>query len=84
MQVVADGTDSNSTNVALGYAQGLAAAYSQELATRHLGLAGAPAPPIEARIRVWFNARLESRVHIVISPSAGKQNIEKAVNRRIT
>lgn len=26
-------------------------------------------------------SRLESRVHIVISPSAGKQNIEKAVNR---
>ncbi|HNU07058.1 MAG TPA: cell division protein FtsA, partial [Pyrinomonadaceae bacterium] len=26
-------------------------------------------------------ARLESRVHVVISPSAGKQNIEKAVNR---
>jgi cell division protein FtsA len=26
-------------------------------------------------------SRLESRVHIIISPSAGKQNIEKAVNR---
>ncbi len=26
-------------------------------------------------------ARLESRVHVIISPSAGKQNIEKAVNR---
>ncbi len=26
-------------------------------------------------------SRLESRVHIVISPSAGKQNIEKAINR---
>jgi cell division protein FtsA len=26
-------------------------------------------------------ARLESRVHVVISPSAGRQNLEKAVNR---
>jgi cell division protein FtsA len=26
-------------------------------------------------------SRLESRVHIIISPSAGKQNIEKAINR---
>lgn len=65
VQVVADGTDSNSTNVALGYAQGLVAAYSQELATKQRGLAATPPPLIEARIRVWFNPRLESRVFMI-------------------
>ena len=63
VQVIADGTDSNSTNVALGYASNLVAAYNQELAERRAASEGrtlAPAP-IEARIRVWFNPELESR-----------------------
>jgi len=55
VQVVADGSDANSTNVALGYATNLVAGYSQQLARR-------PASPgIEPRVRVWFNAQLESR-----------------------
>jgi ABC-2 type transport system permease protein len=63
VQVVADGTDSNSTNVALGYAGNLVAAYNEELMTRRVAAAGGEAPfrPIEARIRVWFNPELESR-----------------------
>jgi ABC-2 type transport system permease protein len=62
VQVVADGTDSNSTNVALGYATGLIGAYAQELA----GTADEPAQGgIDARIRVWFNPQLESR-HFMI------------------
>ena len=31
VQIVADGTDANSTNIALGYATNLVAAYAQEL-----------------------------------------------------
>ena len=63
VQVVADGTDSNSTTVALGYAGSLVAAYNEELLTRRAAAAGVavPARPIEARIRVWFNPELESR-----------------------
>ena len=63
VQVVADGTDSNSTNVALGYAAGLVAAYNQELAGQRAAAEGRTlsVPPIEARIRVWFNPELESR-----------------------
>ena len=64
-QVVADGSDSNSTNVALGYAQGLVASYSRDLLVQQRGLAKAPAPPIDARIRVWFNPQLESRVFMI-------------------
>ena len=58
VQVVADGTDSNSTTVALGYATSLIGGYAQELAAARTPAA---VPPIDARIRVWFNPRLESR-----------------------
>lgn len=65
VQVIADGTDSNSTGVALGYARSVVAAFSAEK-TRQLNpaLAGRAAP-IEADIRVWFNPRLESRDFMV-------------------
>jgi ABC-2 type transport system permease protein len=59
LQVVADGTDSNSTTVALGYATSLIAGYGQELVAGRS--AGPVAPAIDARVRVWFNPRLESR-----------------------
>lgn len=65
IQLIADGTDSNSTTVALGYAQNLVAAYAQEIAARQRGLAAPPPPAIEARIRVWFNPRLESREFMI-------------------
>jgi ABC-2 type transport system permease protein len=63
VQVIADGTDSNSTNVAMGYAANLVASYNEELAGKRLVSAGqdVPARAIEARIRVWFNPQLESR-----------------------
>ncbi len=57
LQVVADGTDSNSTNVAMGYARALVAGYAQELAPG----SRAPVPPVSVEMRVWFNPRLESR-----------------------
>jgi ABC-2 type transport system permease protein len=60
IQIVADGTDSNSTGVAMGYAQTLIGGYVQDLAA-----AAAPGVPVsglvQPEIRVWFNSRLESR-----------------------
>ncbi len=58
LQVVADGTDANSTNVAMGYARALITGYAQELAA---GTQGRVVPPVSVEIRVWFNPRLESR-----------------------
>jgi ABC-2 type transport system permease protein len=60
VQVVADGSDANSTNVALGYATNLIAAYSQEISARRVP-PGVTRGGIEPRVRVWFNPRLESR-----------------------
>ena len=63
VQVVADGTDANSTNVALGYAGRLVSGYARELAAR--SGAGAAEPLIGADVRVWFNPQLESRHFMV-------------------
>jgi ABC-2 type transport system permease protein len=67
VQVIADGSDSNSTTVALGYATSLVGAYAQELVEAGLTTGAAPtgAPGIDAQIRVWFNPQLESR-HFMI------------------
>jgi drug efflux transport system permease protein len=67
VQVVADGTDSNSTTVALGYAMNLIAGYAEELAIgwRDAATTVAGQGGIDARIRVWFNPQLESR-HFMI------------------
>src|SRR5262245_65665573 len=76
LQLVADGSDASSINVALGYANNLLAGYGLEVA-RGAGRAGGAGEAgraggqstegtegtagIEARVRVWFNPRLESR-----------------------
>jgi ABC-2 type transport system permease protein len=79
VQVIADGTDSNSTTKALGYATALIGTYAREIAesrgpadagpyeTAHEG-AGFNRPAtggIDARIRVWFNPQLESRYFMI-------------------
>jgi ABC-2 type transport system permease protein len=59
IQVVADGTDANSTNVALGYARALVVGYARELSA---SAGGQIVPPlVSADVRVWFNPGLESR-----------------------
>jgi ABC-2 type transport system permease protein len=69
VQVVADGSDSNSTTVALGYATALIGEYAAELAsppspTASTGQTPAPAA-IDLRVRVWFNPQLESRFFMI-------------------
>lgn len=58
LQLVADGSDSNSTNAALAYARALVAGYGQELMAARLPDLR---PLVNAEIRVWFNPELESR-----------------------
>lgn len=68
LQLVADGTDANSTTVALGYATGLLGGYAQELVERAAADAGGAATRgggIDARVRVWFNPQLESRFFMI-------------------
>ena len=59
LQVIADGSDSNSTTVALGYATALVGEFNaaQSSPTQAGG--------IDLRIRVWFNSQLESRYFMI-------------------
>ncbi len=61
VQVVADGTDSNSTIVALSYTLNLITGYSQELMAATGSTGAIAASLVSPAIRIWFNPRLESR-----------------------
>lgn len=66
VQLILDGSDSNTANIALGYAQSLVAAYGAEVRSTARDRLGAPkVTGIEARIRVIFNSDLVSRNYIV-------------------
>jgi ABC-2 type transport system permease protein len=65
VQVIADGTDSNSTTKALGYATALIGGYAREVAEARQTPGPASAGGIDARIRVWFNPQLESRYFMI-------------------
>ena len=67
IQILIDGTDSNTANIVLGYAQSIARQYTQEktfLKVEQMGQRR-PDPPIEGRARVWFNEDLESKNYFI-------------------
>jgi ABC-2 type transport system permease protein len=57
VQLLVDGADANTATIALGYADAIAASAGAALAPR----GGAPAPPVRAHARVWYNPELRSR-----------------------
>jgi ABC-2 type transport system permease protein len=66
LQILADGSDASSTNIAMGYATNLVTGYTQELVEQRLRASSLPPQEgggsgIEPRVRVWFNPTLESR-----------------------
>jgi ABC-2 type transport system permease protein len=67
VQVLLDGSDSNTASIALSYVESLVQNYA--LQVRSAGQerrAGLPlTPPVEARLRVWYNSPLESSNYIV-------------------
>ena len=67
VQCIADGTDSNTATLALGYAESLVNTYNQNLALNLIQRAGLtpPSMPIEPNPRVWFNEDLESKNNII-------------------
>jgi ABC-2 type transport system permease protein len=69
VQILLDGSDSNTASIALGYAEGVTQAYSLELRSqmqnRRAGGGGATAPPVQAQTRVWYNSSLESKNYVV-------------------
>lgn len=61
VQLIADGSDSNTAAIAIGYARAVATGFNERI----LLAAGGGVPPLDVRIRVWFNPGLESRNYII-------------------
>ncbi|TAK16425.1 MAG: ABC transporter permease [Acidobacteria bacterium] len=61
VQLLADGSDANSSGLALAYASSLVGQFNQ----RRAADAGVVGVPLDGRVRVWFNPQLESRDFMV-------------------
>ena len=64
IQILADGTDANSSGVALTYASGLIGEFASALQAERLARTAASGG-IEGRVRVWFNPELVSKDFMV-------------------
>lgn len=67
VQIIVDGSDSNTATIALGYAGAVVQGYSADVTLDYLRLRGVTdvRQPLELRSRVWFNEDLESKNFIV-------------------
>jgi ABC-2 type transport system permease protein len=67
VQLILDGSDSNTATIAIGYADVVAQSYSQDVAIREIQRIGGKAlqPPLDMQPRVWFNADMESKNYII-------------------
>jgi len=67
VQLILDGSDSNTATIALGYAEALVEGFAQEVVLEHVRRVGASLPPgpLDVRLRVWFNEELESKNYII-------------------
>jgi ABC-2 type transport system permease protein len=67
VQILLDGSDSNTASIALGYAESLVRGYSLKLRTLALNRRAGErlTPPVDARLRVWYNSSLESKNYVV-------------------
>lgn len=59
MEVIIDGSDSNTATIAEGYIAAISLRYSQRITTRTV------TPVMDPRTRVWFNPELKSRNFII-------------------
>ena len=66
VQLLIDGSDSNTASIARGYAEGLVGSYSLSVLSE-MQTPGGPLSNslLEAQLRVWYNSGLESRNYIV-------------------
>jgi len=67
VQAIADGSESNSAGIGLGYAALIVGQYSQKvlLATFNRGGAGLRSASVNPQVRVWYNPTLASRNYMV-------------------
>ncbi len=67
VQALLDGSDSNRGTITQGYIEAISMLFAQQWLVRTIERLGVKEmePPIDARIRVWFNEELESRNFII-------------------
>jgi ABC-2 type transport system permease protein len=67
VQILVDGSDSNTASIAMGYAESVVDIYSASVARQVMArrTGRRPPPQVEARTRVWYNSSLESRNYVV-------------------
>jgi ABC-2 type transport system permease protein len=67
VQILLDGSDSNTASIALGYAESVVRGYSLQLRTEVMNQRGGEhlTAPVDARLRVWYNSSLESKNYVV-------------------
>jgi len=67
VQILLDGSDSNTASIVLGYAETVTRNYSVSLRAETQNRRGGEhgKPPIDARLRVWYNSSLESKNYVV-------------------
>lgn len=67
VQLIVDGSDSNTATIAIGYADTIAAAYSQDVALREVRRSRARdlQLPADLRPRTWYNQDMESKNYII-------------------
>jgi ABC-2 type transport system permease protein len=63
IQLLFDGSDSNTASIALGYANSIVLPFAAELRTRALG--GTIKAPVDSRLRILYNSQLKSKNYIV-------------------
>jgi ABC-2 type transport system permease protein len=64
VQLLVDGSDSNTSAIAMGYAESVVQAYSGQIHAQG-PTTSRPSPALDARIRVWYNSSLRSRNYVV-------------------
>jgi ABC-2 type transport system permease protein len=67
VQLLFDGSDSNTASIALSYANGIVQAFAKEIRERAQNRMGRsfPGAPVEPRLRIWYNSQLKSKNYIV-------------------
>ncbi len=66
LQLLVDGSDSNTATIAIGYVDGVISRYNSDLAAASFSRAGIQSPvSIDMRPRIWFNEDLKSKNYII-------------------
>ncbi|MDI6754714.1 MAG: ABC transporter permease [Thermodesulfobacteriota bacterium] len=86
VQLIVDGSDSNTATLAMGYAEVVVQSYSQEMIIGNIQRSGGGTlpQPIDLRPRAWFNADMESKNFIIPGLIAVIMNVIAALLTSLT